>query len=136
MAKLHLELVAPATVKQTVTPRRLPNGDLRTREYLTEAESTLLGNKVFVLPGQMGDAIPYFRPPLKPTGIHVRDIVVLTAPANFTVSAYARLRRAIAFSLSVLGVYPVSRPYRRMGPNGPAVASDFNKGSSLRPAHE
>ena len=38
MAKPHLELVAPATVKRTVTPRRLPNGDLRTREYLTEAE--------------------------------------------------------------------------------------------------
>jgi len=31
-------LVTPATVKRTVTPRRPPNGDLRTREYLTEAE--------------------------------------------------------------------------------------------------
>jgi site-specific recombinase XerD len=31
-------LVTPATVKRTVTPRRRPNGDLRTREYLTEGE--------------------------------------------------------------------------------------------------
>jgi type 1 fimbriae regulatory protein FimB/type 1 fimbriae regulatory protein FimE len=38
MAKSHLKLVTPATVKRTVTPRRLPNADLRTREYLTEAE--------------------------------------------------------------------------------------------------
>ncbi len=38
MAKSHLRLVAPATKKRTVTPRRRRNGDLRTREYLTEAE--------------------------------------------------------------------------------------------------
>ncbi len=38
MAKSHLRLVAPATEKRTVTPRRPRNGDLRTREYLTEAE--------------------------------------------------------------------------------------------------
>jgi hypothetical protein len=38
MAKSHLRLVTPATVKRTVTPKRLPNAKLRTREYLTEAE--------------------------------------------------------------------------------------------------
>jgi type 1 fimbriae regulatory protein FimB/type 1 fimbriae regulatory protein FimE len=38
MAKSHLKLVKPATVKRTVMPRRRPNADLRTREYLTEAE--------------------------------------------------------------------------------------------------
>jgi integrase len=38
MAKSHLRLVAPATEKRTVTPRRRPNADLRTREYLTEIE--------------------------------------------------------------------------------------------------
>jgi type 1 fimbriae regulatory protein FimB/type 1 fimbriae regulatory protein FimE len=38
MVKGHLKLVRPATVNRTVTPRRRPNGDLRTREYLTEAE--------------------------------------------------------------------------------------------------
>ena len=38
MAKSHLQLVTPRTVNRTVTPRRLPNGKLRTREYLTEAE--------------------------------------------------------------------------------------------------
>jgi type 1 fimbriae regulatory protein FimB/type 1 fimbriae regulatory protein FimE len=38
MAKSHLCLVASATKKRTVTPRRPPNADLRTREYLTEAE--------------------------------------------------------------------------------------------------
>jgi integrase len=38
MGKPHLKLVTPATVKRTVTPKRLPNGKLRTREYLTEAE--------------------------------------------------------------------------------------------------
>jgi type 1 fimbriae regulatory protein FimB/type 1 fimbriae regulatory protein FimE len=38
MAKSHLKLVAPTTEKRTVAPRRLPNVQLRTREYLTEAE--------------------------------------------------------------------------------------------------
>ena len=38
MAKRHLRLVTPATVNRTVRPTRLPNADLRTREYLTEAE--------------------------------------------------------------------------------------------------
>jgi type 1 fimbriae regulatory protein FimB/type 1 fimbriae regulatory protein FimE len=38
MAKARLKLVTPATVKRTVTPTRRPNADLRTREYLTEAE--------------------------------------------------------------------------------------------------
>jgi len=38
MAKTHLKLVTPATKKRTVTPERRPNADLRTREYLTEAE--------------------------------------------------------------------------------------------------
>ena len=38
MAKSHLKLVKPATVKRTVTARRRPNAALRTREYLTEAE--------------------------------------------------------------------------------------------------
>jgi integrase len=39
MAKSHLKLVAPATEKRTVaTPLRRPNAELRTREYLTDAE--------------------------------------------------------------------------------------------------
>jgi integrase len=38
MAKPHLQLVAPTTVKQTVGPQRRPNSDYRTREHLTEAE--------------------------------------------------------------------------------------------------
>jgi type 1 fimbriae regulatory protein FimB/type 1 fimbriae regulatory protein FimE len=38
MAKRHLRLVSPSIVNRTVRPKRLPNGDLRTREYLTEAE--------------------------------------------------------------------------------------------------
>ena len=38
MAKSHLRLVAPRTVNRTVTPKRPPNADLRTRERLTEAE--------------------------------------------------------------------------------------------------
>jgi len=36
--KSHLKLVTPATINRTVTPTRPPNADLRTREYLTEAE--------------------------------------------------------------------------------------------------
>jgi integrase len=44
VAKRHLKLVMPATVKRTVTPRRPPNGDIRTREYLTEAEVEKLIN--------------------------------------------------------------------------------------------
>jgi type 1 fimbriae regulatory protein FimB/type 1 fimbriae regulatory protein FimE len=38
MTKRHLKLVTPATVNRTVRPKRRPNADLRTREYLTEAE--------------------------------------------------------------------------------------------------
>ena len=38
MAKSRLRLVAPGTVNRTVPPTRPPNADLRTREYLTEAE--------------------------------------------------------------------------------------------------
>ena len=38
MAKGHLKLVAPTTVNRTVTPKRPPNSELRTREYLTAAE--------------------------------------------------------------------------------------------------
>jgi site-specific recombinase XerD len=38
MAKSHLKLVMPSTVIRTVMPTRRRNCDLRTREYLTEAE--------------------------------------------------------------------------------------------------
>lgn len=38
MAKSNLRLVTPATEKRTVTPTRRRNADLRTREYLTDAE--------------------------------------------------------------------------------------------------
>jgi integrase len=38
MAKARLRLVTPATVLRTVTPKRPPNKDLRTREHLTEGE--------------------------------------------------------------------------------------------------
>jgi site-specific recombinase XerD len=44
MAKGHLKLVTPATVNRTVSPLRPPNADLRTREYLTEAEVERLMN--------------------------------------------------------------------------------------------
>jgi site-specific recombinase XerD len=42
MAKSHLKLVTPVTINRTVTPKRAPNADLRTREYLTEAEMECL----------------------------------------------------------------------------------------------
>jgi site-specific recombinase XerD len=38
MAKAHLKLVTPATVNRTVTPKRRPNAELRTREHLTQSE--------------------------------------------------------------------------------------------------
>jgi site-specific recombinase XerD len=38
VAKSTLRLVRPTTVKRTVTPRRRPNAELRTREHLTERE--------------------------------------------------------------------------------------------------
>src|SRR3974377_1772463 len=44
MVKRHLKLVTPTTVNRTVTPKRLPNGDLRTRQYLNEAEVEKLTN--------------------------------------------------------------------------------------------
>ena len=36
--KSHLKLVTPDTKNRTVTPKRKPNADLRSREYLTDAE--------------------------------------------------------------------------------------------------
>jgi integrase len=44
MAKRHLKLVTPAIVNRTVRPTRPPNANLRTREYLTEAEVERLMN--------------------------------------------------------------------------------------------
>jgi integrase len=38
MTKSLLKLVVPTTVNRTVTPRRRPNAEIRTREYLTEGE--------------------------------------------------------------------------------------------------
>jgi integrase len=38
VGNVHLRLVAPATIKRTVTPRRRPNAEYRTREHLTETE--------------------------------------------------------------------------------------------------
>jgi type 1 fimbriae regulatory protein FimB/type 1 fimbriae regulatory protein FimE len=38
LPKSQLRLITPNTENRTVTPKRLPNADLRTREYLTEAE--------------------------------------------------------------------------------------------------
>jgi type 1 fimbriae regulatory protein FimB/type 1 fimbriae regulatory protein FimE len=38
MAKTKLKLVPPTTVNRTVTPKRVKNSDLRTREYLTPDE--------------------------------------------------------------------------------------------------
>jgi integrase len=36
--KSHLKLVTPKTKNRTVTPKRKPNADLRSREYLTDGE--------------------------------------------------------------------------------------------------
>jgi type 1 fimbriae regulatory protein FimB/type 1 fimbriae regulatory protein FimE len=44
MANAHLKLVTPSPVNRTVTPKRPPNRDIRTREYLTEAEVEKLIN--------------------------------------------------------------------------------------------
>ena len=44
MAKSHLKLVTPTAKKRTVAPRRRRNGDVRTREYLTEEEVERLMN--------------------------------------------------------------------------------------------
>ena len=41
MAKSRLR-IAPSTEKRTVTPKRRPNADLRTREYLTDREVEML----------------------------------------------------------------------------------------------
>ena len=40
--KSHLKLVTPNTKNRTVTPKRKPNADLRTREYLTDREVEML----------------------------------------------------------------------------------------------
>jgi type 1 fimbriae regulatory protein FimB/type 1 fimbriae regulatory protein FimE len=42
MANSRLRLVGPTAVNRTVTPKRRPNAELRTREYLTDAEVSKL----------------------------------------------------------------------------------------------
>ena len=54
MTQAHLKLVTPATVKRTVTPKRLPNADLRTREHLTEAEVERLVARLRETDGAIG----------------------------------------------------------------------------------
>jgi len=53
----------------------------------------LLCDQLFRLARQICDAIPNFRPPLKPTGIAVSIINIARFPANLTVSGYARMCR-------------------------------------------
>jgi hypothetical protein len=36
--RIGTDRLAPMGLKRTVMPRRRPNGDIRTREYLTETE--------------------------------------------------------------------------------------------------
>jgi integrase len=38
MAKSNVLVLTPSTVKRTITPRRPPNAELRTREHLTDSE--------------------------------------------------------------------------------------------------
>src|SRR5262249_49179622 len=44
MAKANVRLISSKTARRSVTPKRRRNGDLRTREYLTEAEVERLMN--------------------------------------------------------------------------------------------
>ena len=44
--KSHLKLVTPNTKNRTVTPKRVKNAELRTREYLIDAEGTWLTEAV------------------------------------------------------------------------------------------
>ena len=38
MSKSNVIVLTPSTVKRTITPRRPPNAELRTREHLTDTE--------------------------------------------------------------------------------------------------
>jgi integrase len=38
MSKSNVIVLTPRTVKRTITPRRPPNAELRTREHLTDTE--------------------------------------------------------------------------------------------------
>jgi hypothetical protein len=61
----------------------------------------LLGNEIFLLPGQIGDAILYFRPPFGPASINVRDIILPALPADLTqawMRGWARARGREYFS--------------------------------------
>src|SRR5262249_50859412 len=53
----------------------------------------LLGDQLFRLARQISDPIPYFQPPLEPTGIAVSIIIMVRFPAGLTVSVDARLSR-------------------------------------------
>src|SRR5262249_16083925 len=73
----------------------------------------LLGDQLFRLARQLSDAIPYFRPPLEPTGIYVRAIIRPALPANFTIRANARLSQcAQSAILLIFRVLQRARPRR------------------------
>ena len=67
MAVVPLRLVTPNTENRTVTPRRRPNAELRTREYLTEAEVGKLGKLSESDPGQLD---PHFAAGRKRADVH------------------------------------------------------------------
>ena len=66
MAKARLRLVTATIVNRTVTPKRRPNKDLRTREHLTEAEvERLIKALIVALSGHTGVIPSGFIPRLK-----------------------------------------------------------------------
>ena len=52
--KSHLKLVTPNTKNRTATPKRKSNADLRSREYLTDAEVELLTEAAKAMLGPSG----------------------------------------------------------------------------------
>jgi Phage integrase family len=104
MAKSHLKLVTPATVKRTVMPSRRPNGDLRSREYLTEAEvESAYGGRPAQPLGPPGCHHDACRLQAWPTGVRAlrrlqreqgpRSAYVFTSErgAPFTIAGFARM---------------------------------------------
>jgi site-specific recombinase XerD len=122
--KAHLKLVTPTIVNRTVTPKRLPNAELRTREHLTEAEvERLIGaarkNRWGHRDGTM--VLVAYR-----HGLRAAELVDLRwDQVDFTTATLhvRRVKRGTPSTHPILGdeLRALRRPQREQEPNSPFV---------------
>jgi hypothetical protein len=109
-------------------PARLRLSACQARHRHAHSASLVTGG-LFRLARQIGDTISYFRPPLKPTGINVRDIIPPAPPAASQHQANAecahRRQRVAVPTVAIRYCALMSRPLRRFEVHGCFAGSIF-----------